>query len=365
MARGVDGRDSEVSDFRLVLPPPPSTDLPPYGANTLAFRIVGAYLAVGMVYLMLTSGGAPFVQNPDPHWRKSMSESAGFLIVTATLIYLLARHGFGALLIARQDAAKAKIELIHRLAVVAEWKDDTIGGHNLRIARTSNVLAEKLGLSVHRQSLIYHGAVLHDIGKVGMPDYLLRKNGRFTSQERSLMERHVLLGASLLDGSDDELLRVARSIALTHHENWDGTGYPNGLVGEQIPIEGRIVAVCDVLDALLSRRPYKEAWEGEEAIRYIIDQRGQKFDPRVVDAMLDTLPHLVAARTEAGQPWITARNTIATPTASPARRFDADPRSKPRPNAQSSPRFGSPLRSAPIPDGTELPRSAWTDDAAP
>jgi putative two-component system response regulator len=258
---------------------------------------------------MVASNGAPFVVNPDPNWRRTMSESAAFLIVTALLIFLLAQHGFRALMSARQEAERAKIELIHRLAVVAEWKDDKIGGHNLRIARTAHILAAKLGLSERERSLIYHGAVLHDIGKVGMPDYLLRKNGRFTSQERSLMERHVVLGATLLDGSDDELLRVARSIALTHHENWDGSGYPNGLVGEQIPIEGRIVALCDVLDALLSRRPYKEAWDGDEAIRYIVEQRGQKFEPRVVDAMLDSLPQLVAARNEAGHPWISPRVT--------------------------------------------------------
>lgn len=234
-----------------------------------------------------------------------MAETAGYLLVTAILIYVPAYRGFRELLLARRETARSKVELVHRLAVVAEWKDDTIGGHNYRIARCAGIIAGRLGLGEHRSELIFHGAVLHDVGKVGMPDYLLRKNGRFSPEERALMERHVILGAALLEGSDDELLNVARTIALTHHENWDGTGYPNCLIGEEIPIEGRIVAVCDVLDALLSRRPYKDPWEGNEAISFIVEQSGKKFDPQVVNAMNQSLPDLIAVREEVpGDPWI-------------------------------------------------------------
>jgi putative two-component system response regulator len=234
-----------------------------------------------------------------------MSETASFLLVTSVMLYLLTYHAFSEVLRARQEAARSKVELVHRLAVVAEWKDDTIGGHNYRLARSALIIAENLGLDEHHRNLIFHGAVLHDIGKVGMPDYLLRKNGRFTPEERALMERHVVLGAALLEGSDDELLAMARTIALTHHENWDGTGYPKGLAGEEIPLEGRIVAVCDVLDALLSPRPYKEAWEDNEAITFIVDQSGRKFDPNIVQAMLSVLPEIISTREEVpGDSWV-------------------------------------------------------------
>jgi putative two-component system response regulator len=287
------------------LPAAPFIDAPAESAGPLAFRIVGVYLAVGLVYLLIASRGAPFLRNPDTHWQTTMPENASFLVVTATLVFLLARHGFRELLTARQEAARAKVELVHRLAVVAEWKDETIGGHNYRIARSAQIIAGHLGLSDELRRLIFHGAVLHDIGKVGMPDTLLRKNGLFTPEERRLMERHVVLGAALLEGSEDDLLRMARRIALTHHENWDGTGYPFNLSGTAIPLEGRIVAVCDVLDALLSRRPYKDPWNSETAIRFIIEQSGKKFDPLVVDAMLQTLPEIMELQEEVpNDPWI-------------------------------------------------------------
>jgi putative two-component system response regulator len=244
-----------------------------------------------------------------------MRQIATFLIVTAALVYGVSRYWFRELIVARQEAAKAKIELVHRLAIVAEWKDDTIGGHNYRIARCAEILAKRLGLSEAECRLIFHGSVLHDIGKVGMPDNLLRKSGRFTDDERKLMERHVLLGAALLDGSEDELLTVARSIALTHHENWDGSGYPQGLKGGEIPLEGRIVAICDVLDALMSRRPYKEAWDDTQAIRYIVEESGRKFDPLIVDLMLEALPELLSVREEVpGDSWVARHAFPAAPS---------------------------------------------------
>lgn len=278
-------------------------------AGNLAFRIAAAFLGLGVIYLGIAAHGAPFLPNPDPQWRHEMRMNALFVGLTASLIFLLVRRGFAELLRAKAEAAQAKVELVHRLALVAEWKDSTIGGHNYRIARSGHIIAASLGLSERKRRLIYHGAVLHDIGKVGMPDYLLQKSGPLTMDERSLMERHVVLGAAILDGSDDDLLTVARRIALTHHENWDGSGYPYGLQGEDIPIEGRIIAVCDVLDALLSRRPYKEPWEQAEAIRFVVEQSGRKFDPLVVDAMLEALPELLAARDEIpNDPWVANMN---------------------------------------------------------
>lgn len=286
------------------VPPDPASEGPVHGAGQLAFRIVGAYLAVGLTFVLVISRGAPFIRNADARWQMSMSQIATFLILTAGFVFILARHFFRELINARQAAARAKLELVHRLAAVAEWKDGSIGGHNFRIARCAHILASCIGLSEERCYLIFHGAVLHDIGKVGMPDDLIHKTGRFTPEERKQMEQHVLLGAALLEGSDDELLSVARTIALNHHENYDGTGYPNRLRGEDIPIEGRIVAICDVLDALMSRRPYKDPWEENEAVQYILDERGRKFDPVLVDTLLENLTVILAVREETPvDPW--------------------------------------------------------------
>lgn len=282
----------------------PLSEVPAQGAGQLAFRIVGAYLAVGLTFLLVISRGAPFFHNSDTHWQLSMSQIATFLILTAGFVFVLARHIFRELINARQAAARAKLELVHRLAAIAEWKDGAIGGHNFRIARSAHILASCLGLSEKHCYLIFHGAVLHDIGKVGMPDELIHKTGRFTPEERKQMEQHVILGAALLEGSKDELLSVARIIALNHHENYDGTGYPNRLRGKDIPIEGRIVAICDVLDALMSRRPYKDPWEENEAVQYILDERGRKFDPEIVDALLENLNAVLAVREETPiDPW--------------------------------------------------------------
>jgi putative two-component system response regulator len=143
---------------------------------------------------------------------------------------------------------------------------------------------------------MYHGALLHDIGKVGIPDSLLQKRGKLDDVEMMQMRSHVQIGARLLEGSNDELLRTAHTIALTHHERWDGSGYPAGLIAKEIPIEGRIVAVCDVFDALLSERYYKSAWTLDVVLQYIRARSGTEFDPQVVDALLTCLPEILASR---------------------------------------------------------------------
>ena len=159
-----------------------------------------------------------------------------------------------------RELEDAKLEMLDRLALAAEYRDDATGQHADRIGRTSQLLALELGLDPAEATLIGHAARLHDIGKIGIADDLLLKPGKYTAEELAAMEQHPAIGARILSGSTNELLMMAEQIALTHHERWDGRGYPNGLAGEAIPLPGRIVAVADVFDALTHRRPYKEAW---------------------------------------------------------------------------------------------------------
>jgi putative two-component system response regulator len=178
----------------------------------------------------------------------------------------------------------AKLEMLDRLALAAEYRDDATGQHAERIGRTSESLALALGLQPSEAALIGQAARLHDIGKIGIADDLLLKPGKYTSEELAAMELHPAIGARILSGSTNELLKMAEQIALTHHERWDGRGYPSGLAGEAIPLPGRIVTVADVFDALTHRRPYKEAWPIPLAVREILSATGTKFDPRVTEA---------------------------------------------------------------------------------
>ncbi|MDX6539948.1 MAG: cyclic di-GMP phosphodiesterase, partial [Gaiellales bacterium] len=175
----------------------------------------------------------------------------------------------------------AKLEMLDRLALAAEYRDDATGQHAERIGRTSELLALELGLAPAEAILIGHAARLHDIGKIGIADDLLLKPGAYSADEFDAMKLHSTIGARILSGSTNELLRMAEQIALTHHERWDGQGYPNSHAGEDIPLPGRIVTVADVFDALTHRRPYKEPWPIAEAAQEILHASGSKFDPHV------------------------------------------------------------------------------------
>ena len=183
-----------------------------------------------------------------------------------------------------RELEEAKLEMLDRLALAAEYRDDETGQHAKRIGRTSELLARELGLEPPDATLIGQSARLHDIGKIGISDELLLKPGKYTVEEIAAMELHPRIGARILSGSTNELLNMAEQIALTHHERWDGRGYPSGLAGEEIPLPGRIVTVADVFDALTHRRPYKEPWPISVAVREILSESGTKFDPHVTEA---------------------------------------------------------------------------------
>lgn len=187
------------------------------------------------------------------------------------------------------DLARAQHEVVTRLAMAAEYRDDTTGEHTRRVGRTSGQIARALGWEEAQISVLGVAARLHDVGKIGIPDSILLKSGKLDAAEYTQMQTHTLIGARILSGGRSKLLQLAEEIAMTHHERWDGTGYPLGLAHHQIPLSGRIVAVADVYDALTQARPYKPAWTSQEALAEIRRQAGAHFDPAVVDAALTVL----------------------------------------------------------------------------
>lgn len=185
-------------------------------------------------------------------------------------------------------------EILERLARAAEYRDDATGQHAQRVGDLSALIARQLGLPASDVELIRRAALLHDVGKIGIPDHILLKRGRFTAEEREQMAAHTVIGARIVAGSRTRLLQLAEQVARSHHQHWDG-GHDGGPAGDEIPLAGRIVAVADVFDALTHVRPYKEAWPVEEAIEEITNQRGRQFDPRIVDAFLQVVPQLCVA----------------------------------------------------------------------
>jgi cyclic di-GMP phosphodiesterase len=180
----------------------------------------------------------------------------------------------------------AYVETLRRLSRAVEYHDGETGAHIERVGEHSAAIAQALGLDEARVELIRLAAPLHDLGKIGIPATLLRKRGPLTDAERIVMEHHTDLGRELLVGSGNDLLELAATIAWTHHERWNGTGYPRNLRGEDIPLDGRIVAVADVFDAITTDRPYRPARSVDEAAAIILAQRATGFDPDVVDAFL-------------------------------------------------------------------------------
>ncbi|MCB1194854.1 response regulator [bacterium] len=213
-----------------------------------------------------------------------------------------------------RELENSYLDIIYRLGRAAEYKDSETGKHVVRVSQYSAVLAETLGLPDNDIILIMHTSPMHDIGKIGIPDNILLKPGRLTREEKHIMQQHTLIGADIFINKNDDpliyddnwlsglkflntqkvpLLHMAATIALTHHERWDGNGYPLGLTGEQIPLPGRIVAVADVYDALTTKRPYKSAFSQEKCLKMIDAERGKHFDPMVVDAFFESLDKIL------------------------------------------------------------------------
>ncbi len=189
-------------------------------------------------------------------------------------------------------------ETLLRLAKAGEYRDEGTGNHVLRIARFSRLIAEGLNLPERECDEIELAASMHDIGKVGVPDRILLKEGPLDEQEMEVLREHPAIGHEILKDSPSRYISLGAVVALSHHEKFDGSGYPYGLKGEDIPLAGRIVAVADVFDALTSKRPYKEAWPLEDAVDYIREASGSHMDPQVVAVFLDNIEHVIHIRQE-------------------------------------------------------------------
>lgn len=189
-----------------------------------------------------------------------------------------------------KELEEVQLEVVDRLGLATEYRDDDTKAHTVRVGELASNLATAMGLSPRFSHLLRLAAPLHDIGKIGISDLILLKEGKLTDEEYETMKKHCEIGASILSGSKSEILQLAQEIAISHHERWDGRGYPNKLSGEDIPLSGRIVSVVDVFDALTHERSYKKAWPIEDALEEIQRNAGTQFDPQIVQALMTLYP---------------------------------------------------------------------------
>ncbi len=197
-----------------------------------------------------------------------------------------------------KELQEAYLDTIHRLVLAAEYKDPDTSGHIKRMSRYSVFIAKNFGINSDECQNILYAAPMHDVGKIGIADGILMKSSRLTEEEFRVMKSHTILGANLVKNSNAQILKFARQIAISHHEKWNGEGYPKGLSGEKIPLVGRIVALADVFDALTSRRPYKDPYPIETACEIIKKEYGQHFDPDVVDVFLKNIDEVIKIKNE-------------------------------------------------------------------
>lgn len=195
-------------------------------------------------------------------------------------------------LVRADEISKTRLQIIQCLGAAAEYRDNETGLHVIRMSHVAKILAKASGYSEEAANELFYAAPMHDVGKIGIPDAILQKPGKLTEEEFAVMRQHPIIGAKILGDHPTGLLHLAASIALNHHEKWDGTGYPHGLAGEDIPHFARIVAIADVFDALVNTRPYKAAWPVEKALALLDEQSGKHFDPQLVElfkANFDTI----------------------------------------------------------------------------
>ena len=194
---------------------------------------------------------------------------------------------------AHDELQDSRLEVVWRLGRAAEYRDNETGLHIIRMSQIAAVLGRAYGMEEELADLLLVASPMHDIGKLGIPDRVLLKAGKLDDEEWGVMQTHAQIGADILVGGQSDLMIMAREIALTHHEKWDGSGYPNGLKGEAIPLTGRISAIADVFDALTSERPYKKAWTVEDAMELIRSESGKHFEPRLVELLQEKLPKVL------------------------------------------------------------------------
>jgi len=191
-----------------------------------------------------------------------------------------------------KEVWRTQLEMVYRLSKAVAFRDKDLSSHITTMSHYCAVICKAIGLKKQTAQLLFHATPMHDVGKIGISDKILFKPGRLNREEFSLMKTHSSIGARLLSGNNSSLLKVAQSIALTHHERWDGSGYPNGISQKEIPLPGRIVAICDVFDALTSERPYKKAWSFDRAVEELHQGKGSHFDPHLLNVFVKNLPKI-------------------------------------------------------------------------
>ncbi|MGB8516433.1 MAG: HD domain-containing phosphohydrolase [Gallionella sp.] len=252
-------------------------------------------------YQLLDAGATDYITKPiDPYECRVRCRNLLAMRLHQKVVQDRARQLEDAVSIATDQILHREQETLLRLAKAGEYRDYDTGNHVLRMATYSFLIAEGLGLSREHCELIRVAAPLHDIGKIGIADHILLKPGKHTPEETEVMRNHPVIGHKILSDSPSKFIALAAEISLGHHEKFDGSGYPHGLSGENIPLESRIVAVADVYDALTSVRSYKRAWPMEEALEYIITQSGKHFDPACVNAFIKQIGPVILA-TKANQ----------------------------------------------------------------
>ncbi|KZY40811.1 two-component system response regulator, partial [Pseudoalteromonas shioyasakiensis] len=207
-------------------------------------------------------------------------------------LYNQARHLEDLVQQRTQEINDTRLEIIRRLGRAAEYKDNETGMHVIRMSWFAKFLAQCISQPDEWCELLFNAAPMHDIGKIGIPDHILLKPGRLNEAEWEVMKRHAEYGAEIIGEHQSDILKMAKEVAISHHEKWDGTGYPYGLSGENIPLSARIVAIADVFDALTSERPYKKAWPEEEAIKLLRSESGKHFDPNLIEPFISVLPQI-------------------------------------------------------------------------
>jgi HD-GYP domain-containing protein (c-di-GMP phosphodiesterase class II) len=260
------------------------------GASTVTLSAVFQVYIAFIAPMLGISATYAFMQEGDIYTATSL-----FIIGLMFFFYFSGKNYYKVLvdsIIDRESILNTQYEIVNRLSKAGEYRDSETGMHITRMSYSCHLLAKECNLHSELITNILYASEMHDIGKIGIPDEILLKQGKLDLSERAIMEEHVNIGKKILENSDSKLIKLSESIAYTHHEKYDGTGYPNSLKASAIPIEGRITAICDVFDALVSERPYKKAWTHQDAIDYITQESSKHFDPDLVKKFVLIYPEI-------------------------------------------------------------------------
>lgn len=263
------------------------------GLSSAAIVTMGAAFRIYFVYvvpMLLALIGAFLLQATITHVTAALFLLVGVMFALYTA-YKYSHH-FRLMQEATDQLRETEIEALVCLGKAGEYRDANTGDHVLRVGYSSYLLARAAGFSEADAKNLMYASPLHDLGKIGIPDDILLKPGKLTDEEHDAMKRHTRIGAEILKNSQSTVMKMAKTVALSHHEKWDGSGYPQGISGASIPIEGRIVAICDVFDALISSRPYKRGWTDAEATDFLRSNAGTHFDPALVELFLKEIPKI-------------------------------------------------------------------------